>query len=246
MRILLLGIISVFLTAPLFGGDTHSKMFQVAPFSSLMEGGYDSYYSIEDLSKEGDFGLGTFSNLDGEMVAYKGKYYHINQKGQVKEAKKNRGVPFAQVVQFEPDNIFDVKRIRNFKVMEEFLSDHIEMKNIPCAILIKGKFAYLKLSSLRPQKKPYCDLEAATEKQAIYHFEEVEGVAIGFWSPSYWGEMTGGGYRFNFISERLTRGGRILDMHLLEGKISIMPIQNIELYLPKKPSFQALELGRGK
>ena len=44
-------------------------LFQTSTLQALMNGVYDSDYSFRDLTKHGDFGLGTFEALDGEMVA---------------------------------------------------------------------------------------------------------------------------------------------------------------------------------
>ena len=87
-------------------------------------------------------------------------------------------------------------------------------KNLPHAILIKGTFSYLRLRSSKGEKKPYRSFSEASDDQGIYHFEEVEGHAIGFWSPKYFGTTTIDGYNFSFINDSLTRGGHVIDMHL--------------------------------
>ena len=44
-------------------------LFQVSTIDALMQGVFDGFYSFDDLKEQGDFGIGTFDALDGEMVA---------------------------------------------------------------------------------------------------------------------------------------------------------------------------------
>ena len=43
-------------------------LFQVSAINALLAGVYDGDVTFEELSERGDFGLGTFQALDGEMV----------------------------------------------------------------------------------------------------------------------------------------------------------------------------------
>jgi alpha-acetolactate decarboxylase len=52
--------------------------------------------------EHGDFGLGTFANLDGEMVVLDGRVYQVQGTGRVSEASPDAGAPFAVVTRFSP------------------------------------------------------------------------------------------------------------------------------------------------
>lgn len=237
LKIAVFLIIGTFLRA-----DDPYKLFQVAPFSALEKGGFEGALSIEKLSKEGNFGIGTFSGLDGQMVAYKGKYYYINLKGQVKKANERRKVPFAQVVHFNPEISFKLEHLRNLDILSEAISDQMEFKNHPYALMIKGKFTYLKLSSYKEQKRPYSSLKKAKDEQGVYYYEEVEGALIGFWFPSYFSNVAESGYHFHFLSDHFDQGGLVVDMHLESGEVSLMPIETFEVFLPKTATFNQLNI----
>jgi|JI9StandDraft_1071089.scaffolds.fasta_scaffold498374_2 acetolactate decarboxylase len=53
---------------PLLG----SELFQVSTYQALLEGVYDGTTMYRELFNKGDFGLGTFNDIDGEMVALEG------------------------------------------------------------------------------------------------------------------------------------------------------------------------------
>lgn len=241
ITISILGLILGLLSAPLLA-QSEGKMFQVTPFSSFLKGGFDGYYSVENLAKEGDFGIGCYSQLDGLFLSYKGKFYHINSKGQIKGARRRWKVCYAQMTKFNPEYTFELENTRNYKLTCDAIDDEIKTRNLPFAILIKGTFYYLKLHSFKTPKRRPQTLEIALEEQANYHYEEVEGYMIGFWTPKYWENMTSPGYQFYFLCKTLKKGGYVKDMHLKKGEVQVMPIQNMEFFLPDKPSFDRLKL----
>src|ERR1700684_2312844 len=51
------------------------RMYQVSTSTALVEGVYSGALSSWTLLQEGDFGLGTFEGLDGEMVILDGEIY---------------------------------------------------------------------------------------------------------------------------------------------------------------------------
>ena len=47
-----------------------SVLYQTSLMSALLSGVYEGSTTIADLLKHGDFGLGTFNELDGELIAF--------------------------------------------------------------------------------------------------------------------------------------------------------------------------------
>ena len=45
-----------------------AEAYQVATISSLLAGGYDGDTTVGEMLRHGDFGLGTFIGVDGEMM----------------------------------------------------------------------------------------------------------------------------------------------------------------------------------
>ena len=48
--------------------ETALSLFLTAPIEGLMQGIYQAHTDMTALKKRGDFGIGTFNNLDGEMI----------------------------------------------------------------------------------------------------------------------------------------------------------------------------------
>src|SRR3954468_21431971 len=78
-------------------------LFQVSTSGALVAGVFDREVSVKSILEHGDFGLGTFANLDGEMVVLDGRVYQVHGSGLVSEADADDGAPFAVVTRFSPE-----------------------------------------------------------------------------------------------------------------------------------------------
>ena len=78
-------------------------VYQTSTMSALLNGVYDGDTTIADLLRRGDFGLGTFNRLDGEMVILDGICHHLRSTGAATVAAPDDRTPFAVVTTFLPD-----------------------------------------------------------------------------------------------------------------------------------------------
>ena len=88
------------------------KFYQVSTLQALALGFSKSVITVEELLKHGSLGLGTFEDVDGEMIVIDGKCYRAKNDGSVVIAENERGVPFASVCEFQ------VQRLEKMGKME--------------------------------------------------------------------------------------------------------------------------------
>src|ERR1700677_1752512 len=89
----------------------HSTLFQVSTSTALVKGVYNGVVRIGELKQHGDFGLGTFDGLDGEMLALDGHFYQVQSSGKVSEPSDDARVPFAVVTTFRPEREFTMDHV---------------------------------------------------------------------------------------------------------------------------------------
>ena len=77
------------------------QLFQTSTLQALMAGVYDGDLTFQALARHGDFGLGTFDALDGEMIALDGTFYQIKADGRVSPVAGAMKTPFAAVTFFK-------------------------------------------------------------------------------------------------------------------------------------------------
>ena len=75
--------------------ETEQKIYQVSTLQALAMGYTRAVVSVGDFQKHGDIGLGTFENVDGEMILLGGKCFRALDDGAVTVAEPDMGVPFA-------------------------------------------------------------------------------------------------------------------------------------------------------
>src|ERR1700732_4973559 len=83
-------------------GAPHT-LYQVSTATALVEGIYQGAVRVGTLREHGDLGLGTFENLDGEMVVLDGQFYQVRSDGSVRECDDDVLSPFAVVTRFVPE-----------------------------------------------------------------------------------------------------------------------------------------------
>lgn len=72
-----------------------SVIYQTSLMSALLSGVYEGNTTIADLLAQGDFGLGTFNELDGELIAFSSRVYQLRADGSARAAKPEQKTPFA-------------------------------------------------------------------------------------------------------------------------------------------------------
>ena len=81
---------------------TRHTIFQNSLMSALLDGIYDGEMSVGELLGKGNFGLGTFDALDGEMVIIDGTCYQLRHDGTATRADLNDRSPYAVATNFVP------------------------------------------------------------------------------------------------------------------------------------------------
>jgi acetolactate decarboxylase len=115
-------------------------LFQVSTSGALVAGVFDGEVSVKSILEHGDFGLGTFANLDGEMVVLDGRAFQVQGTGRVLEAASDAGAPFAVVTRFSPQIHADSGPLESFKDLEECCDRYRSSGNIFYAIRLDGHF----------------------------------------------------------------------------------------------------------
>jgi len=216
------------------GRDTVS---QFSTINALMKGFYETDFDFASIKEYGDFGIGTFNALDGEMVALDGKFYQVKSDGSVCKVDDSVKSAFCMVKFFSSDRKIRLKGENDYVHMIEQLEQKISSKNIFYAAKIEGRFNYVKARSVPRQQKPYKELSEAAKEQSVFEFKDIEGSLVGFRFPDYMSEVNMAGWHFHFISKDGACGGHVLDCTLADGYITIDESSDFYLELPRTEDF---------
>lgn len=196
-------------------------VYQISVINALLEGIYDGVMTFEDLKTYGDFGLGTFHAVDGEMVADRGQFYRVRVDGVAYPVADHDTTPFSVVTFFTPEITRHLDHAMSQDEVEQLIVDLMGTTNAPYAIRIEGTFAAVRTRSVEAQSKPYPRLADVTANQAEFDFADVPGTMIGFYTPEYLNGINVPGFHFHFLTEDLSRGGHVLSFQLKHGTLEM-------------------------
>jgi acetolactate decarboxylase len=201
------------------------------PINALVEGIYEENVSFAEIKRHGDFGLGIFNDLDGEMVMLNGTTYQINFKGQIDVVGDEALSPFACVTFFEPIFHEEIIDEIDYSAFVEMLYSLLLSPNLFYAIRVEGSFAHVKTRSF-PRQESYRPLAETAKSQTTFDFNEIEGILIGFFTPSFMASLNVPGFHLHFLSSDRKHGGHLLQCRPLKCRIDIQLIDKVEISLP--------------
>jgi acetolactate decarboxylase len=187
-------------------------LYQVSTIDALMQGVFDGVQTVGEIRKKGDFGIGTFDALDGEMIVLDGVVYQAKADGHIYTAADSQTTPFATVTYFDRDHSAITDRPMNLSVFASTMADKLPTGNMVYAVQMHGTFPSMKVRAIPAQHKPYPTLANASTTQSVYTYSDTPGTVIGFYTPVFFKGINVAGYHLHFISDDRKTGGHILDL----------------------------------
>src|SRR5258708_21069845 len=159
------------------------ELYQSSTMGALLDGVYDGDVTIAEILHHGDFGLGTFNHLDGEMVILDGICYHLRADGSATVADDADRTPFAAVTRFTADHTLVLTDPMNRADTIARIDSLIGSPNLMYAIRISGQFTELSTRTVTTQKRPYPSFIKATAGHAERRRTDVTATLAGFRLP---------------------------------------------------------------
>ena len=221
----------------------HDSGFQVSTFGALNVGVYEGAATLAHLKQHGNFGLGTFEGLDGEMVGLDGKFYQVKTDGVAYPVTNEMKTPFSTVTFFRRERSLRLNGQMNYQELQQQLDARLPTQNLPYAIRIQGIFPYLKVRSVPKQSLPYQPLsDVVSQQQSVFEWQNVQGTLVGFRLPQYLKSVNVAGYHFHFITSDRALGGHLLDGEFLHPIADMETLRDWQMMLPDRTAFKQVLL----
>nr|WP_218008151.1 acetolactate decarboxylase [Herbidospora sakaeratensis] len=213
------------------------EIYQTSTMSALLDGVYEGDVTIGELLEHGDFGLGTFNRLDGEMLILDGVCHHLRADGSAHVAGRAEKTPFAVVTRFTPDLTIPVTSASDQAAVTELIDQAAGSANVICAIRVTGTFGRVRTRTVMAQSPPFPPLTEATKGQRETTFTDVTGTLAGYRTPDFEQGVSVAGYHLHFVDESRRHGGHSLGYRLDHGTIELSVRSEIHLSLPRTRQF---------
>jgi acetolactate decarboxylase len=218
------------------------EVTQISTYPALEMGLYDGDMTYAQLAQAGNFGIGTFDSMDGEMIALDGQFYQARSDGSVRRADKTLETPFATVTFFTPEQrLQPAEPLASFDELKAYLARVAPPTNRPYAIRLDGRFSYIKIRSVPRQNQPYPPLADVVAQQVTWERQDIRGSLVGYWFPEYLSALVAPGYHLHFISDDRQVAGHLLDCILDGATIAIDYLDQVTLRIPQTAAFAAAD-----
>ncbi len=210
--------------------------------SALLDGVYDGEMTIEELLSHGDFGLGTFNALDGELLVLDGVAHQLTADGGARRAMPGQRTPFAVVTAFVPHVRFTPPRGASRAEIAALTIASVPSHNLLYGVRMSGRFERVLTRTVVRQSPPYRPLVEVTRGEPVVEHLDVEGFVAGFRTPAYEGGIGVPGGHVHFIDAQYRRGGHVLDFVAGEATVEICVGTDLHLSLPLTEAFARAHL----
>src|SRR5688572_5383034 len=141
-------------------------VYQNGTIDALLDGNYDGEVTFAEVRRHGDFGIGTFDAVDGEMLALDGKYYRIRSDSRVYPVRDDERTPLAIVSFYRAGNTMQFSGTYSYKDLQHALDGFRDHDGRACAVRIDGRFTNVRVRSVGRQQKPYPPLVDVVKTQS--------------------------------------------------------------------------------
>jgi len=209
-----------------------NELYQVSAFNVFASGNFDRNITFTELTKHGDFGIGTLNGLNGEMVALDGRFYQIPVTGVPREIDFSEKTPYATVSFFEKDFTFQIENVSTYLNLVSIINSTLSNYSLIYAIRVDGYFDFVKTRSVPMQYEPYTTVTEVVKNQTVFNLNGVKGTAVGYFFPDSLNGVDAVGYHLHFLTDDHTGGGHLLECTIKSADVEIDSIENYHLLIP--------------
>ena len=212
------------------------SIFQISTSAALVKGVYQGAATVAEVKRHGDFGLGTFENLDGEGMQLDGNCFQARGDGSVTQPSDATPVPFWVTTRFKADRTETLSEVRNWADLCDRLTKLRTSDNLVAAIRLDGVLDFVHLRTAC-KSAPGTDLVTAASRQKEFKFERVQGTLLGFFTPTYARTINVPGYHLHLLTEDRKHGGHVLEVRAARLQASLHLTSDLHLVLPENEEF---------
>jgi acetolactate decarboxylase len=213
-------------------------IFHYSVLKALDNGVLEGDMEIGELKKHGDFGLGTFNKLNGELIILDHVVYRVLPDGKIVQPDDKTLIPYSVITFYHQDDTLSLSGEINYQTLKAYLERRVPSRNHFYAFRIKGEFGYIKCGGANMQEKPYNrSLVKMLSDRPVYEGKDIKGTLVGFWCPAYIGDINTAGCHLHFLSDDHSLGGHLMEFTARSLKIGYDAKSSYEILLPDTEDF---------
>ncbi|PYI23155.1 hypothetical protein BO99DRAFT_470938 [Aspergillus violaceofuscus CBS 115571] len=239
-----------------------NTLYQYSTISALLSGICTEGIDAATLLDKGTYGIGTCSDLDGEITVMNSRAYHFpsTATATVRRLSPTDTIPFAMLTTFQPTNTVPLPTTTTsekvtLKTLSELLTPILDTnKNTFLSLRLTTTFAWLTTRIIPRRRSPEETLADCASRQKVTNHGRSRGTLFGFWSPAYTVGIGVPGFHLHFLSEDGENGGHVLDFEVAvehdedsegegEGRgLEVAVLREVRVELPDTEEFGRVDV----
>ncbi len=216
--------------------------YQVSTIDALLQGALDGVQTAGEFRQHGDFGIGGFAALDGEMILLNGTVYQIKADGHVYRPVDSLTLCLATATYFEQDLVLTPGTYMNYTTFISAMPKRLPTQNMVYAVRIHGTFPSMTARATPAQEKN-STLTRAAQEQSVFNLTDTTGTVVGFYVPPFFSGLNVPGFHLHYLSDDLRSGGHILDFTVpAEVSVEYDITPEFTMVLPTSGPFTGVDL----
>lgn len=213
---------------------------------AFMSGYYEGTFPLSAVLKNGDFGLGTFNNLDGEMVVLEGKIYRAKPDGSAELVKDlSENTPSAMVTYFNSELEVPFENLSTDS-LKSWIAENLDTEKKMYALKVQGAFSELTARSQeKVTEQPFPPINEIVDDMIYHDLKDIQGTLVGFQLPPYLGNVNYPGLHFHFVSDRMNQSqnaGCAPRYVLNRGILEVMEMTSFSVDIPTDEAYDKMEI----
>ncbi|WP_200974824.1 acetolactate decarboxylase [Echinicola sp. 20G] len=202
--------------------SSSDKIWHYSILDAMRRGIYEGTNTVKELKAHGDFGLGTFNHLNGELVALDGVIYRIPPSGEVEVAPDTMISPFTSLSFFNADTTMTFPFTGDFEDLKRNIEGILPSRNVPYAIKVRSQWSEITVGGAKPvETTDTTELAVLMKSRPQYQAENIQGMMIGFFTPSLMSNVDLSPFHFHFLSEDKKFAGHLIKGSILNAELHI-------------------------
>jgi len=225
--------------------NEEDMIFHYSVLKALDNGVLEGNMKVGELKQHGDFGLGTFNRLNGEMVVLDHVVYRVTQEGKIVQPDVETLIPYSIITFYHQDDTLSLNGEIDYPALKAYIDRRVPSRNLFYAFRIRGDFGYIKCGGANIQEKPYNkSLLQMLANRPVYEVRHIKGTLVGFWCPEYIGDINTVGFHLHFLSDDHSIGGHLMEFTARSLEIGYDAKSTYKILLPDTENFREAHFRR--
>lgn len=210
-----------------------SELIQVGTYDYLTQPDFTGLADVADIAHGTTLGLGTFTNLDGELVLVGGTTYQVRPDGTPRAAPESSRTPFMQAIKFRPKVDSPVPPGTTCADLPALITHVARKTNGIIAVRVRGTFTDLITRSVTADPPPFQPLSQTIAEQTEFALAGQRAVLVGFWQGRDALGIGQDGLHLHGLTTDRTAGGHVLSCVAGEDvQLSVQPVSSVKIHTP--------------